>query len=1527
MIQKILSLDLGSNSIGAIIRDLAEENQFVKSTVVTFETGVEKDKENKYTISLAANRTDKRSARRLYQARKYKLWAVLEALTKDKSKLYCPISEVSLKRWKYYNKVETQINNQGRRYPVEDVLFTNWIKLDFNNDGIPDYISPYQLRNELATVKLDFSVETNRFKLGRALYHIAQHRGFKSSKIVKNKDENDRENVEDLIGAEKKKQNIFFTEVEKLNIPFNPGTDTVGMIFAKVETEGILYPERKTEGIRIRKNLHQYVTRKMLIKEVKHIFEFQKLDYKSIFGEEYSKSAIFWQRPLRSQKGLIGYCTLENWKVFDQKKQREIIVGKKRCPISRPEFEEFRALSFINNIAYRDKTNKDAEWQFLPNEMRKELYREKFFRVKDFEFSEIHQWIRNKNGHNLWEFNYNFKTNVSACVVSARLQKIFGDKWNSIIKRKEGNGKEKRIPFYEDIWHVLFESNDEDFIEEYCKTKLRLNEENKIKKMRSLWFKMPVVYSQLCLKAINNILPFLRDGFSYTDAVLLGKVPEILGNKIWDENKIFITESLKRDVIEKNRNEKRILNIANNLIAQYKTLPKIKRFADNNLSYTVGSRDNKLPKESTERDDVQIKKVAAEGFGKETWKKLSDEEKRNVIDQITDSYQRFFEKKEREFYSLPRISDAMKKFLANKFPDLLYCPKTFKRNDEQEGKCNCNKCKLLNKLYHPSMISIYPEAREEFYNQYGIQKRMVMLGSPRTRVFKNPMAMRTLHELRKLVNYFIATKDITEDTRVVVEVGRELVDTNKRWAYAKYNEIREQENKEFAEAIGELLNDPEARGSLADADSESDIDKFRLWAEMIESPEGFEKSQKFVSTEDDKKPIEKKNGGRRQKKENAQNEDEFFEFSENYFENIKKEVWLKLNKAKDNVIEKYRLWKEQQCFCIYTGKPIKITDLFKENLIDIEHTIPRSISFDNSLANKTVCYAHFNRNIKKNRIPSKLDNYSEIKSRIRRWQQKVRDLEMRVEFWKGKSKQASTPKYKNIAIRQKHLWQFELDYWKNKVERFTMNEVKPGFKNSQLKDTQLISKYAYHYLKSYFNKVEVQKGVVTAEFRKILNIQETKSEKDRTKHSHHAKDAVVLSVIPPFSIRDKMLEVWYKLQERKQLPESKTEKDRNSIIKQIKQLEEELQHLKKQCNLPRGLNNTIKKLDEELIINNIARNRSVIHAGKKIRFKGKTFIAKGDAIRGQLHLDTMYGKIQMVETDNDNKPKRNDKGEWIYKAGKDEFRFVLNKEVSKNLDINKIVDPELKKIIKKQIGDRTLATTLSEDGGLFMLKRDGSRANKIRHIRCFEDKVSDPVSVKPHLIQGKKEHKNYYWARNGENILCAFYQKEKNGKFERDLEIISLMEVADLVRDGSIKNIEDLELYRKDKKGNLVIDENGNKETPYAILKPGMKVVFYKKDMDELDDLDNTELNKRVYTIIKFSGSRITFGLHLDARPESEIKKVAQELGDKSYATGYSKINFEQPLPRYLLSKRAMNMAIEDKHFKIFPDGKIKWLF
>jgi len=1632
MENKILSLDLGSNSIGATLRDLTDkENQFKKTTVITFDTGVGKDDKGKFTLSHAAERTGKRSLRRLYQSRKYKLWETLEILRKEG---YCPIKEDSLYKWKHYDKEEAIKGKGGRTYPLDDILFDNWIKLDFNNDGIPDFTSPYQLREELATIKLDFSSDENKHKLGRALYHIAQHRGFKSSKKLQNKDDDkDEINVEHFDkdkGAEGKKRKSFLDAIEKLNLEINT-TSTIGEIFSEIEKNN----RQHGTNIRIRKELHQYVTRKMLMQEVEIIFLKQDIPFSNIFKNKkgdnltISQSPMFWQRPLRSQKGTIGKCTLE--------------TNKYRCPISLPAFEEFRAWSFLNNIQYKTKHDDSADWTQISLKYRKEIYADKFLRVskKDFYFGEIADWIKKKNEHDNWQFNYDFKTNVSACPVSAKLKDIFGEDWQHFkletekikyVRKKNNVIKEQKITYnIDDIWHILFESDDEDFIEEFAINTLKLDK--KTNKFLSLYKSMPVAYSMLSLNAINNILPFLRLGFIYTEATLLAKVPKILGDEIWSESKDNILSHLKTHVIDKNREEKRILNIVNNLISKYKALSNDEKFAERNYDYKIGDTDTLLPVGSLETDTNQILIAIEDSYGKSTWSKLQHDEQNNITEQVTKEYQIFFSDKERRFKKLPHLQESMKMFLANNF-DFLLCPNTFKVLKDGETACACPACKKLNALYHPSQINIYPPAKEGIYKYGDIKKKMVMLGTPQTGAFKNPMALRALHELKKYVNYLIATEQIDEQTRIVVEIPRDsnLDDSNKRWAWTEYQSRRAEENKEFRDAIYELLKDPEATGSIANADNDSDIDKFRIWYEMLESDdaiEGYEKDKKFI-------PLVKEISTKKNRKGI---DEDIEEFNEDNYLKINKSLFFKLQKAKENIQAKYLLWKEQGCVCMYTGRIIKLTDLFQENLIDFEHTIPRSKSLDNSLANLTVCYADFNRNIKKNQIPYNLENYNKpaygydgsILSRLEKWEQKVKDIRLHVEFWKTESKRASTKERKDQCIRQRHLWQFEQNYWEDKVSRFTMKEVKGGFKRSQLVDTQIISKYAYHYLKTFFNTVDVQKGVVTAEFRKIFGIQETGIKKDRSKHSHHAIDAIILSLIPSSAIREQMLTIWYEIQENEKLLLSNTEPNKKAIKDDIQLLQDKLTQLKYQCNLP-DVNPIISKVEAEILINNIAKDQTLTPAKKRIRSRGKVVAlkdksgnniyktdsegnliqrrdnkgnllwkndekgkllidengnkipvfepkekwAKGDAIRGQLHKDSFLGAIKLV--------KKDEEGNWLKKEnGEFEFedvKYVIREELVYKKDAKspgfkdlqdlgkQIIDKALFNIIKLQV-EETGNFKDALANGIWMLNKKGEKVNKIRRVR-IEVSASNPISIKEQTYKNinsskilpDRKHKEQYWAVNGENVILALYQKDKidkenNIKSERNLEIISLKDSAGLLSMEQIDENREIILFKKNKSGKEFENENGDKEKPYSLLKPGMKVIFYDEKIEEIRRKENEKyvdyvrrISYRMYSVVKFSGGRITFQHHLEARPDKKLQVaypkdkvfMKDEKGNEikygvGGTSGFSRpvsdalrlngYNNYEPWPRLLYSKDSLNMAIEGKHFRIKPDGEVEWLF
>ncbi|MFN8154566.1 MAG: HNH endonuclease domain-containing protein [Bacteroidia bacterium] len=1441
---KILGLDLGTNSIGWAIRntDLIE-NQIEKFGVVTFNKGIGLGKTGEF--SYAAERTKKRSTRRLYQARKYRLWATLNHLITEG---YCPLTIEDLNKWRYYSKEEAyKNNNAGRIYPIWNAAFEAWIKLDFDNDGKPDYQSPYQLRKEIAETELDFTKEVNRFKLGRALYHIAQRRGFKSSRksADDSKEKETEENeVIDLQYSEKKRNKIISNLFEKY-----VDAKTVGWLFALLEND----------KIRIRESIAQYAIRENYKDEIKFIFrETQKLGlehplYKKLVetGNNKNDGSIFYKRPLRSQKGLVGKCTLE--------------PNKYRAPISHPAFEAFRAWAFLNNIKFKENN----QWKPLPIELKQEIYDELFFRKSKsyFPFSEISTLIKKKGKD--WQLNYSFKTTVTACPVSARLKDIFGNDYLNIKIKKDKKSKSGK-DFYdlEDIWHVLFNYEDQEYVTEFAKEKLKLSdvktgekERSDVEKFVIAWNACPVGYGMLSINAINKINLFLMKGLIYTEAVLLANIPEIIGKKLWQENEQLLLSSVS-NIIAENRQQKTILNIVNNLVSKHKNLDENK-FGYKNNNYILAESD---------LNDIQ--NAIDEQFGISNWNSLPEDEKKYIFDTVKDCYQGYFAKQgmvrnngneerivtirsgnrsyhktETGYYRLPKLIDTLKEFLYANFDHL------------EETK--------ISRIYHPSEIYIYPPAKEI--------DGMLKLGSPKTGSFKNPMAMRTLHELRKLMNYMIETNQIDNETRVVVEVARDLNDANKRWAIGCWQRQREAENQKFEEAIKQLLG--EDKSIKASAESNEDINKMRLFYE-----------QNTEQTLPEVIEVEENAKGKRKK-------------------SAEKDEAIRWSGLGNNLIDKYRLWKEQGYQCLYTGKFIKLSDLFNENVIDFEHTIPRSKSFDNSLANLTVCYHDYNRTIKKNQIPTDLPNYDKefdfggnigkctaILPRLEAWQDKVERIKQQIDFWKTKSKKATDKSWKDDAIRQVHLWRMELDYWKNKLDRFTITEITSGFKNSQKVDTQLISKYAFHYLKTYFERVEVQKGSITAEFRKIYKLQVADEKKDRSKHSHHAKDAAVLTLIPVAAKRDEILEKYYEEKE-KNLKATFT-------VEPYKGFKREF----------------VWSIDDSLLINNIVNNQALTPAKRKVRKRGKEVIingnirwATGDSIRGQLHQDTFYGAIRPAQIGANGNLLRDENGKFIQEEN---IKYV--QRIPFNVDftgIDKIVDEGLKKQIKEHVQRAGSFKKAFEEGIYLLDKNRNPHGNKIRHIRVWAS-VSEPLPIKKHTHLSDKEYKQHYWAANGENFAYGLYENDQK---HRGFKLLSLFNVSRLSgTSDKLREMFEQEIEIKRPQGKVQLK---------YVLTSGLKVIFYKENISEIHDLKNDlrAISNRLYIINSFEkDGRIKLTHHIDSRSDNDLKAL-EEIYGKAYWQGFSQVNFENPYPKLKLSKDSLNFAVESYDFEIKMDGVIHW--
>ncbi|MBQ6938780.1 MAG: hypothetical protein IJN35_02935, partial [Muribaculaceae bacterium] len=171
----VLGIDPGVGSIGFFRRDISKksiEEQLLGGMVLTFPAGViSKDT----TISNATERGNKRRQRNHNLSRKQCKWATLELLIKNGM---CPLSIEELDKWRKYDK-DAEVKHP---YPAYVADFVSWLRCDFNIDVKPDY-KMLELRNILAiNNNVDLSTQLGKQILGRVVYHMALHRGFRSSK-------------------------------------------------------------------------------------------------------------------------------------------------------------------------------------------------------------------------------------------------------------------------------------------------------------------------------------------------------------------------------------------------------------------------------------------------------------------------------------------------------------------------------------------------------------------------------------------------------------------------------------------------------------------------------------------------------------------------------------------------------------------------------------------------------------------------------------------------------------------------------------------------------------------------------------------------------------------------------------------------------------------------------------------------------------------------------------------------------------------------------------------------------------------------------------------------------------------------------------------------------------------------------------------------------------------------------------------------------------------------------------------------
>ena len=317
-------------------------------------------------------------------------------------------------------------------------------------------------------------------------------------------------------------------------------------------------------------------------------------------------------------------------------------------------------------------------------------------------------------------------------------------------------------------------------------------------------------------------------------------------------------------------------------------------------------------------------------------------------------------------------------------------------------------------------------------------------------------------------------------------------------------------------------------------------------------------------------------------------------------------------------IEKYELWVQQKHQCIYSGKTIEASQLFDTREVDIDHIIPQSKFYDDSIQNRVLCFRTENAG---SNGKNKLLAATFMKSKgAGEWESYLN----RVNGWgmsRGKRKYLLTEEVPESFInRQLQDTRYIGTEVRKHLERFAPTQTTLGLVTDLLKNEWDLNKVYKEVLIPRFERLE---KIVDRKL--IEEVPGRNGHKDwkiegfskRIDHRHHALDALVVSLtrqkflqrltnVNQLNLSDDQKEAlkrptWYPL------PHPKL----REMVKE--QLERTIPSIKNRQRLLTKSSNTTKFLKDPISG----------ALGEQDQRKGKVY-----AVRGALHDEQPMGEIR-----------------------------------------------------------------------------------------------------------------------------------------------------------------------------------------------------------------------------------------------------------------------------------------------------------
>lgn len=539
--KKILGLDLGTNSIGWAVINIDESNKPIQILGM-----------GSRIIPLNSDDRDQ--------------FQKGQAISKNQDR--------TLKRTQRKGYDRTQLKKRNLKR----------LLIDLNLFPTPELMNlPSLALWELRNNAVDKDKNISSLELGRILYMLNQKRGYKSARGEDNQDKKDTDYVAAVKGRfaqlKESKQTIgqhFFNELKNANI--------------------------NNTYTRVKENVYP---REAYIEEFDAIIEAQKIRFDFLTDDVVDKlrnEIIYFQRALKSQKGLVSVCEFESFetKYIDKisKIEKTIQAGPKVAPKSSPLFQLCKKWEVVNNLSFKVKNPEGSKYKwsdrFLSMEEMNQVvtylttnsilpYTEllKILKLKkedvyankqivkgiqgDLTYSEINKILSKKD---LLRFD-------TRTIPSKRMAMLIDKKTGEILEEIESSEIDAQIerePLYQ-LWHTIYSIKD---LNE-CKNALvkRFNiDEVEAEKLAKIDFNKQA-FGNKSNKAMRKILPYLMLGYDYSQACSLAGYNHAKSltkdekdkQVVQDKLELLPKNSLRQPVVEKIINQ--MINVVNAIIDKY----------------------------------------------------------------------------------------------------------------------------------------------------------------------------------------------------------------------------------------------------------------------------------------------------------------------------------------------------------------------------------------------------------------------------------------------------------------------------------------------------------------------------------------------------------------------------------------------------------------------------------------------------------------------------------------------------------------------------------------------------------------------------------------------------------------------------------------------------------------------------------------------------------------------------------------------------------------------------------------------